>query len=108
HPSERDTVRGPEDLAERLEPVLDHADRGIDRRRDDLVGAVRVAREREGERDVAGRSQPAVHAEREDLALLNEQKRDRGAEDRPGETEVAAAGLAVEAEAEPVGRDEQA
>ena len=74
-PHQAHSVRLHEDLLERRDAVAHEADGRIDRGGHDLVGAVGVAGEGEGERDVAGRRQPAVELEGEDLSLLDDQQR---------------------------------
>jgi hypothetical protein len=77
-------------------------DGGIDRRRQDLVGAIDVARERRRERDVAGRGEPVGEAEHGDLPLGDQQRRGRRDEHRPREAQVAARGSPVRPQAQRV------
>ena len=103
-PHHREPVRLDEQLLERLDPVAHRADRRVDRVRDDDVRAVRVAGERVRERDVAGRRQPAVEGEREQLPLLHHEQRQRVHEDRPREAQVAPPSVGVEAQPKAVWR----
>ncbi len=84
--------------------VLDRADRRVDRGGDDLIGAVDVPAERDRERDEAGRGEPVVQLDREDLALRDKHRRGDGDQDRRGEAQVARRHSPVEPQTQPVRR----
>ena len=71
HPDHRRAVRLDEDLLERVAPVGHCADRRVDRARHHVVGAVGVAGQRVGERDVPNCRDPAPDVEGEQLPCSN-------------------------------------
>ena len=106
-PQQRGAVGAHEELLERPRAVADGADRRVDRRGDDGVGAIDVARERRGERDEADPFQAAIDVEGEDLSLGDDERRDERDEDGHREAQVAPRHGAVVAQRQAIGRGGQ-